>query len=159
MKKYYTFILIALFFCCNNSVIRSQTGKDTGKMSEEVWQKEFDSLKAEKKSLIKSSKSLDLEIDSLKSNSVDLDKLKKECDSCIYALVGRKNVADVKDYRKYFEECEKLLNGKIGTYSDAKERYTKLSSQPESCLPEFGERLLKLRDKLRYWPHDDSQHK
>lgn len=159
MKNYYTIVLIAVCSFCCSSITYSQKSKEPGTISEEAWQKEFDSLKAEKKSLIKSSKSLDLEIDSLKLNSVDLDKLKKECDSCTYALVGRKNVADVKDYRKFFEESEKILNLKEGSYSDAKERYEKLSLQPEKCLPEFSERLFKLKDKLRYWPHDDSQHK
>ncbi|MBE2218355.1 MAG: hypothetical protein IAE90_09140 [Ignavibacteria bacterium] len=159
MKNYYTIALIVVFFFCFSSITHSQKSKESGTISEEAWQKEFDSLKAEKKSLIKSSKSLDLEIDSLKLNSVYLDKLKKECDSCTYALVGKRNSAELVNFRKYFEESEKILNLKEGSYSDAKERYEKLLLQPEKCLPEFAERLFKLKDKLRYWPHDDSQHK
>ena len=159
MKNIYSFLLFVLFFLCFNYVVKGQTGEKHGVKSEEQWQKEYEELIDERKSLNRSYRSLETEIDSLKTLSADMERLRKKCDSSTYVLVGKRNAADVKDYRKYFEESEKILIPKMGTFEDAKRRFSELSALPEKCLPEFRERLVKLEDKLSNWPHNCNIHR
>lgn len=94
---------------------------------------------------------LNAEIRQFKQKAHANDSIIENYERDLYALVGTdKN--GVNDFRRKFDETEKRITSKTGTPSDARKSYfDEISNSKITCLPEFHERYISMKNRLESW--------
>ena len=118
-------------------------------MTQKKWEVLRDSFAVEAIKMLAKIDTINLEIDSLKKVKEYAENI--NCEQELYKLVGATE-EDVKEYRKKFDFTEMNINNKTGTPADTRRNYFDfISSSKISCLPEFYDRLISMKNNIGIW--------
>ncbi|CAN5497197.1 hypothetical protein BH10BAC5_BH10BAC5_18480 [soil metagenome] len=152
LHKLLAFVLVfSLAVIVKNVVVaQDDDGSMNTEMTMEDWQLQMDEYTAKKSDLTNQLNSLNTDIDGLKKSlsSKDADVAKAESD--LYASVGSTK-SGVADFRKSFEEVEKIINSKSGKPEDAMAKFNMIKASKIRCLPEFWDRFNAMEKKMMDW--------
>jgi len=128
-------------------------------MSKDKWRKIRDDYAV---SIIMSLAKLDTlnsQIDSLKKFNHDADSIVSGCEENLYSMVGATR-SDVNTFRVKFEDAERKLISKSGNPSDNKrDFYSDIASSRITCLPEFHDRYMAMKDIIENWTEENTPEK
>lgn len=139
-----------LFVFLSFQPVFSQDSKEM-QMAKDEWQQIYDAYALRAILLIVKNDSLALEIDSLRTVDSLMTLTNKECMNEIYTLLGT-DEGGIADYRRKFDETERIINNKTGTPADARKNYfDEISGSKIKCLSDFSNRYASMKKKMDEW--------
>ena len=151
LHKLLAFVLVfSLAVIAKNFVVAQDDGTTPTEMTMEEWQKQMDEYTAKRTDLTNQLNSLNSDIDGLKKTNASKDADVAKAESDLYASVGSTK-SGVADFRKSFEEVEKIINSKSGKPEDAMAKFNMIKASKIRCLPEFWDRFNAMEKKMNDW--------
>jgi len=142
LNKYLIGVFTLLLFFSVNMFAQDED------MTEEQWQTEMTSLRAQKESLTKELSALQTEISNLKATNI---QSYDDCISELYAMVGATR-ADVDNFRRAVNELKSKIDSKESPKADRQKDLDALKMNKISALPEFYETVhITLQRALDSW--------
>ena len=146
----YIFIVLSLFFLSSLNLF----AQDQEEMTEEQWQTEMTSLRAQKESLKSEIQSLNTEIANLKNTTV---QPYDECISEIYAMVGATS-QDVSNFSAAVKELQGKISNRVVSKADRQKDLDALKMNKISALPEFYTTVHRdLQNALDSWIEEPTE--
>ncbi len=142
--------LLVLSLTLGTKVALFAQDEEVPAMTEEEWQKQLDEYTAKKSELTGKLEQLSKDIDAVKKTSADKDAAVLKAEDDLYASVGSTK-SGVATYRTNFESVEKLINSKTGKKEDVGGALDLLEGSKIKCLPEFSDRIKKMRTAYDKW--------
>ncbi len=147
-RKLYKFLLLIFI---SASALHAQSTDDLPdelpkNLNQKQWELIRDLYAVDAIKLLAKMDTLQHEIDSLKQLSEYYENL--NCEAELYNIVGATKV-EVNEYRRKFEEAENYITSSKNSPNDISKNYfNTINSSKISCLPEFHDRLLSLKNIL-----------
>jgi len=146
----YIFIVLSLFFLSSLNLF----AQDQEEMTEEQWQTEMTSLRAQKESLKSEIQSLNTEIANLKNTTV---QPYDDCISELYAMVGATS-QDVSNFSAAVKELQGKISNRVVSKADRQKDLDALKMNKISALPEFYTTVHRdLQNALDSWIEEPTE--
>ena len=146
----YIFIVLSLFFLSSLNLF----AQDQEEMTEEQWQTEMTSLRAQKESLKSEIQLLNTEIANLKNTTV---QPYDDCISELYAMVGATS-QDVSNFSAAVKELQGKISNRVVSKADRQKDLDALKMNKISALPEFYTTVHRdLQNALDSWIEEPTE--